>query len=357
MLRFVGARRAAKSGPNGSGDMKRPFLAVSVFTVVVVLFFVYIGEVLTRISGEAPRGPTHEVSGGGKTATPEAGEALFWGKGACYTCHSIGSRGSAIRAPNLGEAGPLNMPIGARATIRAQQRAKQGATMTPTDYLVESLVEPGAYVVEGFKNEMPVIWRPPVALKAEEIAAVIAYIQSQGGTVDVAAIENSPFFQKLKATAATAGAGVSEAWRPYIQGDPKLGDDLFFNPESPVGCAKCHVVKEKGGGVGPELTHLAATRTAQFILEAILEPSKEIASGFDSVLLQTKDGRFITGVVKKEDAASITVADSQGQLQKVTKAEIAERVPQKISLMPGNFGDILTVKDLHDLLAYLVTLK
>jgi len=32
-------------------------------------------------------------------------------------------------------------------------------------------------------------------------------------------------------------------------------------------------------------------------------------------------------------------------------------VPQKISLMPGNFGEILTVKDFHDLLAYLVTLK
>jgi len=32
-------------------------------------------------------------------------------------------------------------------------------------------------------------------------------------------------------------------------------------------------------------------------------------------------------------------------------------VPQKVSLMPGNFGEILTVKDLHDLLAFLTTLK
>ena len=114
---------------------------------------------------------------------------------------------------------------------------------------------------------------------------------------------------------------------------------------------------KKGEKVGPELTHLAATRTPQFILEAILEPSKEIASGFDSVLLQTKDGHFISGIIKQEDAASMTVADSQGQLQKVAKAEIAERVPQKVSLMPGNFGEILTVKDLHDLLAFLTTLK
>ena len=337
--------------------MKRPFLAVSVFTVVVVLFFVYIGEVLTRISGEAGRGPSNGVSVGSKAATPEAGEALFWGKGACYTCHSIGGRGSAIRAPNLGETGPLNMPVGARAALRAQERERQGAAMTPTDYMVESLVEPGAYVVEGFKNEMPIIWRPPIALKPDEIKGVIAYLQSQGATADVAAIETSPFFQKLKATAAKGGAEFAEAWRPYIPGDTKLGEELFFNPESPAGCGKCHTVGKKGEKVGPELTHVAATRTPQFILEAILEPSKEIASGFDSVLLQTKGGRFISGIIKQEDAASITVADSQGQLQKVAKAEIAERVPQKVSLMPGNFGEILTVKDFHDLLAFLTTLK
>jgi putative heme-binding domain-containing protein len=175
--------------------------------------------------------------------------------------------------------------------------------------------------------------------------------------VDVAAIDKSPFFEKLKAAAPTAGAEVAEAWRPYVPGDPKAGEELFFNPESPGGCGKCHAVGEKGGRVGPELTHLAATRTPRFILEAILEPSKEIASGFDPILIKTKDSRFITGVVKKEDATSITVGDSQGQLQKIAKAEIAERVPQKISPMPGNFGEILTVKDLHDLLAFLTTLK
>jgi putative heme-binding domain-containing protein len=204
---------------------------------------------------------------------------------------------------------------------------------------------------------MPVIWRPPIALKPEEIKAAVTYLQSQGGSVDVAAIDKSPFFQKLKAVAATVGAAVGEAWRPYVQGDPKAGEELFFHPESPVGCGKCHAIGQKGGKVGPELAHLAAIRTAQFVIEAILEPSKEIASGFDSILIETKDGRLITGIIKQEDPAFITVADSQGQLQKVAKAEIAERVPQKISLMPGNFGEILTVKDFHDLLAFLMSQK
>src|SRR3972149_7424902 len=171
--------------------MKRPFLSASIFTFVVIFLFIYVGEVLTRISGEAVRSPIIEGSTAG--VSPELGEALFWGKGACYTCHSIGGRGSAIRGPNLGEIGPLKMPIGARGVVRAQERAKQGKPMAAVDYLVESLVEPAAYVVEGFKNEMPILWRPPIRLKPAEIKAVIAYIQSQGGTVEVAAIEDSAF--------------------------------------------------------------------------------------------------------------------------------------------------------------------
>src|SRR3972149_16660 len=118
--------------------MKRPFLGAAIFTVVAILLFVYVGELLTRISGEATRGPGNGslVSG---VITPEAGEALFWGKGACYTCHAIGGRGSAIRGPNLGETGPLKMPIGARGVVRAQERAKQGKPMGAVAYQVEAL--------------------------------------------------------------------------------------------------------------------------------------------------------------------------------------------------------------------------
>ncbi len=337
--------------------MKRPLVGVAIFTLLVVLLFVYIGEVLTRISGEATRGPGYGVPADA-VATPQAGESLFWGRGNCYTCHSIGGRGSAIRGPNLGVAGPSKMPIGARAVERAKERAKQtGKPYTAVDYLVETLTEPGAYLVQGYQNIMPVIWKPPIALKPEEIKAVIMYLEGQGGTVGIAAIDGSPFFQKLKATAATAGDQGAEAWKPYLQGDLEAGKELFFNPESPAGCAKCHTVREQGGQVGPELTKIAAIQPPQYIIESILEPSKVIVPGFEVTLIITKDGRYITGIVKKEDDHTIEIADSQGQLQRVAKVEIGERVPQKTSIMPENFSEILTVKDLHDLLGFLLTLK
>ncbi len=59
--------------------MRRPFLGVVIFTVALVLVFVWIGEVITKISGEgAPRSSVAVTAG---NITPEAGEGIFWGKG------------------------------------------------------------------------------------------------------------------------------------------------------------------------------------------------------------------------------------------------------------------------------------
>ncbi len=331
--------------------MRSPFLRVALFTVGLVLVFVWIGEVITRISGEGGRQASAVVTGG--DITPETGEAIFWGKGKCSTCHAAGSRGASIRGPNQGESGPLGMPIGARAVERARERAQAlGRPFTATEYLVESVVDPGAYVVQGYKNEMPNPTRPPISLKPDEVRAVVTYLQSLGGTVDLATIT-----LPAGLTARASQAGSAEEVRPYLPGDPKKGEALFFDPDSNAGCGKCHRVGDRGGGVGPELTHVAGTRDLKFIVESILEPSKQIASGYEPILVITKEGQYLTGIIKREDASTIEIVDNQGQVQKVSKDRIQQRAPQKTSLMPENFREILTVEEFHDVLAFLQTLK
>ncbi|MBI3108143.1 MAG: c-type cytochrome [Candidatus Rokubacteria bacterium] len=214
------------------------------------------------------------------------------------------------------------------------------------------MTEPGAYVVEGFKNEMPDPTRPPISLKSEELRAVILYFQTLGGEPDVAAIKLPE-----RLLAAARGAPAREEWKPYLPGDPAKGEKLFFDADSNAACGKCHAVKDRGGKVGPELTQVAGTRDPVFIIESILDPSKEIASGFEPVLIVTKDNRYITGIVRKEDPAQVEVMDSKAEIHKVAKAEIQQRAPQKTSLMPGNFKEILTVEEFHDLLAYVLTLR
>lgn len=331
--------------------MNSPFLRVALFTLGIVLAFLWIGDLITRISGEGERRPSAAVVAG--NIGPETGEAVFWGKGKCSTCHAVGSRGNSIRGPNQGESGPLGMPIGARAEERARERSRAtGKPYTATDYLVESLLDPGAYVVQGYKNEMPYPMRPPIKLGPDEVKAVIAYLQSLGGTVDLAAIKLPASVQ----AAAAAPAGADEA-KPYLPGDAKKGEALFFEADSNAACGKCHRVGDKGGNVGPELTHVAGTRDLRFIIESILEPSKVIASGYEPILVITKEGEYVTGIIKKEEANAIEIVDSQGRLNRIPNARIQQKAPQKTSLMPGNFAEILTVEEFHDVLAYVQTLK
>ncbi len=335
--------------------MKRPFFGVVLFSIVVLALFSYVGEVLTRISGEGARVGKARVLRGTVELSPEVGREIFWGRGRCHTCHSVGTEGSAIRGPNLGEPGPTGLPIALRAARRAEERSQQtGKPYTPTDYLLESMVDPKAYLVEGYSGIMPIIYRPPIALSLDEIKAVASYLQSLGGEVDLAAINRSPFLEQVKvAAAAQAPQGPSL----LLEGDPEAGKSLFFDPESPAGCAKCHRVGDQGGKVGPELTTIAGAQPLEYIVESILSPSAMIVPGFEATLIITKEGRYITGIVKREDDQVIEIADNQGQIQKVRKTAIRERVPQKTSIMPENFSEVLTVKDFHDLLAFLQTLK
>lgn len=333
--------------------MRSSFVKAAVFTVVLCAVYIYIGEVITQISGGAKTAAT--AAG----VSAEAGEAIFWGKGRCHTCHSLGGRGSAIRAPNLGVHGAkFLLPIGLRAEERAKEISrKTGKPFRAADYFAQTHYEPGAYVVEGYKNEMPTVWKPPINLKPEEILAVDLYLQSQGGEPDAAALTNSPYFRLMKQAAESQKGAPAEPFHPYLKGDPEKGKAMFFDTAGKTPCAKCHTVGDKGGKVGPELTNVAGTRDLPYIIESILEPSAKIVSGFEPYLIVTKEGEFIGGVKKAEDAQSITLADNEGRLHKVPKANIERMAQQKKSIMPGNFRELMTVEEFHNLLAFLQTLK
>lgn len=138
-----------------------------------------------------------------------------------------------------------------------------------------------------------------------------------------------------------------------VEGDSRRGEEMFFDPSGP-GCYKCHSVGNQGGSVGPALTDIGNVRTPQFIMESILSPDRQIASGFETVEIDTPSGERIRGVRKAEDGISVTLALSSGEIRILNKEDIRAIAPRKESTMPGNFGDLLTVNQLHDLLAYLL---
>jgi len=321
-------------------------LKSALFAVCWIAAFVWIGSRITKVNGEMVAGTL------GEGVSVEVGEQVFWGVGKCGTCHAVGPRGSSVRGPNLGQSavGPVLMM---RAAERAAERsAALGRDFTAMDYLIESIAEPSAYVVDGFKDEMPQVWEPPIGLIADQIASTLLYMQTLGGTPD-------PSLVVLPAVIRDA-TGVTEdlaAWAPYLDGDSVAGRELFLDPNGRALCSKCHAVQGEGGIAGPELTNIAGTRTAQFIVEAILQPSVVIAGGYESVLIQTTDGRILNGVIGRETPDSIWLTDAEGVESVLAVAAIARRRVEETSLMPGDLAEALTMKEFHDLLAYLQTLR
>src|SRR5262249_33394832 len=121
---------------------------VGAFALVVMGTYTYYANSIPQIQSKPPAELSLE-RGNVTTAQPaKAGEEIFHTKGTCEICHRIGQKGT--RAPDL--AG-----IGARA-------AKTKPGMSGKAYIIESLLQPGAYLVEGYPNIMPQVDKPPIAL-------------------------------------------------------------------------------------------------------------------------------------------------------------------------------------------------
>lgn len=146
-------------------------------------------------------------------------------------------------------------------------------------------------------------------------------------------------------------------WKPYMSGDPKVGEQLFFDEKGKALCAKCHTVNRKGGRVGPTLDRIAARRSPEFIMESIVQPSQFIDPLYESVQVATDEGKVIVGLRIAETNFSIQLREENGRFHSFQKRELeAFRVMDK-SLMPDNIVEQLTVKQLHDLFAFLMTLE
>ena len=164
------------------------------------------------------------------------------------------------------------------------------------------MIAPQAHIVEGYPPIMPAVDKPPIALNRSELWALTAFLESQGGTVDVTLAD-------IPATAgASAAGGGAAAAEVKIPGDPKGGEQVFQGKGT---CIACHKAGKIGASpVGPDLSQIAKIQTPDYIMKKILDPK-----GMGTV------AGFPPGV------------------------------------MPQDFGTRLTSKEYVDLVSFLLTLK
>ena len=140
-----------------------------------------------------------------------------------------------------------------------------------------------------------------------------------------------------------------------VGGDASRGAKILAE-KAEVSCVRCHKVKGKGGEVGPELTGIGTRQDRRYLLEAIVAPNKQIAKGFETLLLATDDGQVISGILKEETADSVRLMTPEGRMVTIAKARIEER-KTGTSAMPTDLLQQLSKAEIRDLVEYLTTLK
>ncbi len=66
--------------------------------------------------------------------------------------------------------------------------------------------------------------------------------------------------------------------------------------------------------IGPDLTGLAAKYDRAEVIRSVLEPSNRIATGYQPVIVATRDGKVETGVVRSETDTTLELADSEAKI-------------------------------------------
>ncbi len=138
-------------------------------------------------------------------------------------------------------------------------------------------------------------------------------------------------------------------------GNARAGREIFLN-KTEVACLRCHKVRGQGGEVGPDLTGIGAKQTREYLLESIVDPNKQIAKGFETVVLGLKDGTTVSGIVKEEDANRIRLITPEANYVTVAKKDIEVRETGK-SAMPEDVIKHLSKSELRDLVEFLANLK
>jgi len=223
-------------------------LAVGLF---VIGFYTGIAHIIPQLQSAVPE--TLTLSGD-MTADQlvAAGEKVFNGAGGCTACHGL-----STRAPNLLTDEKGSGLIGARCGTREPGKDCKA-------YLYESLTDPQKFLVPGYGPIMPDMRRQ---LSNEQIWAAVAFLESQGGTVDVGASDVSATGGEKKEPAASGQTVTATT-------DPKA-------IITERGCLGCHKLGEEGATIAPAFDHMGSLIKADEIRRKIVDPTAFTAKGFE----------------------------------------------------------------------------
>jgi putative membrane-bound dehydrogenase-like protein len=117
-------------------------------------------------------------------------------------------------------------------------------------------------------------------------------------------------------------------------------------------CMACHKLGQRGFHVGPNLA-LVRNRTDAAMLEAILDPNREVQPSFVNYVVVDDSGRTATGMIVSDTATSITLTRDKGASETILKQNLDQIKSTGKSLMPEGLEKNVDSQQMADLLAFL----
>jgi len=128
--------------------------------------------------------------------------------------------------------------------------------------------------------------------------------------------------------------------------DLKHGHEIFLQA-----CATCHRIGKEGSEVGPDMLGQLGM-AEESLLKDILMPNERIRPGYETTLVQMRDGGAMTGLLKSDDATSLTLVQAGAVEQVLLRKDVLGVRRLASSLMPS-YAEGLQPADVADLLAWL----
>ncbi len=210
---------------------------------------------------------------------------------------------------------------------------------------------------EGIPNSSMPAWKD--RLTAEEIGAIVAYVLTLSKLTSDSAEVSIPAAPAggvpIPASEATPSAKTELSQADGIFGSSEKGKALFFDSSNDWHCGACHKIGGTGASVGPELNGVRSKAVKDLFIDIVL-PSAHLSPERPFLNVTTKNGEQIQGVKSEESSTHIKLYDVgslPAVMRNLPKEQIQKLDIQNRSAMPARYGEMYTVKQLLDIIAFL----
>ncbi|GAA5222458.1 PVC-type heme-binding CxxCH protein [Membranihabitans marinus] len=121
-------------------------------------------------------------------------------------------------------------------------------------------------------------------------------------------------------------------------------------------CGICHQVDGEGKTIGPQLDGIG-NWGPKALIEKILDPNRNISPSFRTYYITLKDGKKMTGLLRRTEGQELIFADMAGEEFALAKTDIESQTHMANTLMPDQFSNTISPSDFNALINYLLSVK